>query len=109
MSTQFLGEFEQMLMLSVLRLGESAYGLRIGDELTAVTGRDVSSGALYTTLDRLEAKGLLDSRTGDSSESRRGRPRRYFTVTDDGLDALRQARRALTSLWDGVQATLDRP
>lgn len=107
MSPQFPGEFEQMVLLSVLRLGDEAYGLRIGDELTEVTGREVSSGALYTTLDRLESKGLLTSRTGDPSESRRGRPRRYFAVTDDGLAALRQSRRALVSLWDGVRAALD--
>lgn len=107
MSPQYLGEFEQMVLLSVLRLGEGAYGLSIGDELDAVTGREVSSGALYTTLDRLEDKGLLSSRTADPSESRRGRPRRYFAVTEQGVTALRQSRRALHELWDGLGPVLD--
>jgi len=103
-----LGEFEQLVLLAVLRLGEEAYGLRIGDEIEAVAEREPSSGALYTTLDRLEAKGLLHSRLEDSTDGRVGRPRRYYKVAPEGLAALRRSRRALLRMWAGLNAVIDK-
>lgn len=107
MSQDFLGEFEQMVLLSVMRLDEQAYGLAIRDELEAVAGRTPSSGALYTTLDRLEAKGLLESAEGESTSDRGGRPRRYVRVTPEGRAMLAHGRSALLALWDGLEGALD--
>lgn len=108
MSTDYLGEFEQMVLLSILRLGDGAYGLAIRNELTDVAGRKPSSGALYTTLDRLEKKGLIASAPGESTQERGGRPRRYVTVTDAGHTALARTRNTLLALWDGIEKALDR-
>lgn len=108
MTNGFLGEFEQMVLLSIMRLEDGAYGLAVRDEMTAVTGRTPSSGSLYTTLDRLERKGMIESREGDSAGERGGRPRRYLTVTAAGQEALRHSRAALLALWDGLEANLDR-
>jgi len=108
MTLEFLGEFEQMVLLAILRLGEGAYGLVVRDELEAVAGRTPSSGALYTTLDRLERKGLIESRAGEVSVERGGRPRRYLKVTAAGMSALRHSRAALLRLWDSLEASLDR-
>jgi len=108
MSQDYLGEFEQMVLLSVMRLGEEAYGLAIKDELEAVAGRSPSSGALYTTLDRMEQKGLLESRAGDSSSERGGRPRRYVRLTAAGQEMLAHSRSTLLALWEGLEGALDR-
>jgi DNA-binding PadR family transcriptional regulator len=108
MTSEFLGEFEQMVLLAILRLDEGAYGLAVRDELEAVVGRTPSSGALYTTLDRLERKGLIESRGGEASVERGGRPRRYLKVTASGMSALRHSREALLRLWDSLEASLDR-
>ena len=102
MGGEFLGELEQMILLAVVRLGPDAYGWAVGEELARVVGRRVSSGALYTTLDRLEGKGLLSARAGDPRPERGGRPRRYLTVTPKGLEALRAGREALSRLWSGI-------
>lgn len=102
----FLGEFEQMVLLSIVQLGDDAYGVKIREEIESRTSRDVARGALYTTLDRLEAKGLVTSSTGDSSAERGGRPRRYFTVSPVGMEALRASRKALLNLWTGIEEAL---
>ncbi len=103
-----LGELEQMVLLAVLRLGDDdAYGSRVRDELQAKADRGVARGALYVTLDRLVEKGMLDTRVGDPTPGRGGRPRRYLTVTPAGITALRRARQALTNLWDGLDAVTD--
>lgn len=107
MSDAYLGEFEQMVLLSILRLGEGAYGLAIREELDAVAGRSPSSGALYTTLDRLERKGLLESSAGDPTESRGGRARRYVEVTPEGRVLLARSRSRLLALWTGIEEALD--
>ncbi len=107
MSQGFLGEFEQMVLLAVLRLGDGAYGLAIRDELTSVTGREPSSGALYTTLDRLERKGLVASREGESSPERGGRARRYVQVTAEGRGALQRTRDAFAALWNGLEEAFE--
>ncbi|MCH7564762.1 MAG: PadR family transcriptional regulator [Gemmatimonadetes bacterium] len=108
MSQDYLGEFEQMVLLSIMRLGEGAYGLAVRDELETVAGRVPSSGALYTTLDRMEKKGFIESYAGESTRERGGRPRRYVRVTPEGKTLLARARGSLIALWDGLEGALDR-
>jgi DNA-binding PadR family transcriptional regulator len=108
MSQDFLGEFEQMVLLSIMRLADRAYGLAVRDELHSVAGRTPSSGALYTTLDRLEQKGLIESTEGESTSDRGGRPRRYVRVTPEGRALLAHHRHTLLALWNGLEGALDR-
>lgn len=98
-----LGEFEQIVLLAILRLGERAYGVSIRAEIAACTDRTPTPGALYTTLDRLEDKGLLVSKLGDPTPLRGGRAKRYFSVTRRGLDAVVSTQRAYRCLLDGVR------
>jgi len=104
----FLGEFEQMVMAAVLRLGDAAYGAAIVKEIEEQTGREVSGGSLYVTLDRLEAKGLITSRMADRSPRRGGRPKRFVRVTPTGLAAVRTGREAMLNLWRGIEETLEK-
>ena len=97
-----LGEFEQIVLLAVLRLGDQAYGLTIRNEIAARTDRALSPGAVYTTLDRLEEKGLVTSVYGDPTPERAGRPRRYFTVTAQGVRDVVRAQRAFQRLMKGL-------
>lgn len=106
MSGEYPGEFEVMVMLAIVRLGEDAYGWTVAQELERVVGRTVSSGALYTTLNRLEQKGLLRTRAGEGSEERGGRPRRYLTLSPTGAAALERSREAMERLWAGVTLRL---
>ena len=108
MSQDYLGEFEQMVLLSIMRLGKDAYGLAIKDELEAVAARSPSSGGLYTTLDRMERKGLVESYAGEVTLERGGRPRRYVRVTADGQALLARSRHSLMALWDGIEEALNR-
>jgi DNA-binding PadR family transcriptional regulator len=101
-----LGEFEQLILLAVLRGGEHAYGSRILQEVTGAGGRRVSRGAVYVTLGRLEEKGLLRARLGEDGPHRGGRPRRYLRVTGEGLRALRSSRARLLRLWTGLEGLL---
>jgi len=103
----YLGEFEQLLLLAVLQCGDEAYAVPIRHMLTQRTGRRVSRGAVHTSLERLEAKGLLASRLGEPLAVRGGRPRRYYAPTDAGLDALRAARAAFVTLSRGLESLLD--
>ena len=103
----FLGDFEQMVLAAVLRLGEGAYGAAILTEIETRTGRRVSSGSLYVTLDRIEQKGLIETWRGDPTPERGGRPRRYVRVTRSGLEALRDVRQALLNLWHGIEDRLE--
>ena len=105
----FLGEFEQMLMLAILRKGDEAYGVEVRRELEQRTGRSVSRGAFYTTLDRLQAKGYLGWTTRPVDGWRGGRPQRHFEVTEAGREQLRRSREALTSLWEGLESELVGP
>jgi PadR family transcriptional regulator, regulatory protein PadR len=98
-----LGEFEQVVLLAILRLGENAYGVSISAEITACTGREPAPGALYTTLDRLEEKGLLSSRFGDPTPQRGGRAKRYFLVNSKGLAAITRAQRSYRKLLEGCE------
>lgn len=100
----YLGEFEQMLLLTALRLGEEAYGAAMSQELEERVGRRVSRGAIYVTLDRLEAKGLIQSRMSPPRAERGGRPRRLIEVTPRGMEQLHAARDALNTLWEGLEA-----
>jgi DNA-binding PadR family transcriptional regulator len=102
----YLGEFEHLVLLAVLRLGEGAYAVPIRDEILERGGRAVARGALYTTLDRLEQKGMLRSRVGEPLAERGGRARRYYTVTPSGLESLRAARTALDRLSSGLEPEL---
>jgi PadR family transcriptional regulator, regulatory protein PadR len=105
----YLGEFEHLVLLAILRLGDEAYAVPVREQIETHTGRTVARGALYTTLDRLEAKGLLRSRLGDADPTRGGRPRRYLTVTPLGFGAVRSARAALDRLSSGLDLTLANP
>lgn len=103
----FLGEFEQMILLAVLRLAEEAYGVRLMEELEQTVGRRVSRGSVYVTLDRLEEKGLIESAPAEERSERGGRPRRVVRVTTDGLQQLQRSREALLALWDGLEEALE--
>jgi len=103
MAAASLGEFEQIVLLAILRLGEFAYGVSIRDEIAACTGRAPAPGALYTTLDRLENKGMVGSRLGDPTPLRGGRAKRYFSVTTKGVDAVTCAQRAYQRLLSGLE------
>jgi DNA-binding PadR family transcriptional regulator len=104
----YLGEFEQIALLAILRLGEDAYAIPVREEIEARTGRAVARGALYTALERLEAKGCLRSRMSQPLPERGGRSRRYYTVTSPGRAALRASRDALIALWKGVESQIER-
>jgi DNA-binding PadR family transcriptional regulator len=95
----YLGEFELMLLLAVIHLGEEAYGVPISRELEAYRGRDVAVGSVYAALERLEAKGLVASRLGDPTPERGGKAKRYFQITKEGLRKVHETRRVLTRLW----------
>lgn len=103
----YLGELEHLLLLAILKCDEQAYTVPIRAVLAEQGGRRLSRGALFTSLDRLEAKGLVRSRMGDPLAERGGRARRYFKVTPEGLQALRSARSALSTLSEGLDAVLE--
>ena len=96
---EYLGEFELMIMLAVVHLGDEAYGVPICRDLETHRKREVSVSSVYAALDRLEAKGLIASRLGDATPERGGRAKRYFRVTQQGHTALAESRRLLTTLW----------
>jgi PadR family transcriptional regulator PadR len=98
-----LGEFEQLVMLAILRLREEAYGMTVRREIEARTSRECSIGAVYATLDRLELKGLVKSRETAATEDRGGRPRKIYQVTASGQQALQQTQKALASMLDGLR------
>jgi PadR family transcriptional regulator PadR len=105
--TPALGEFEQIVLLAILRLDDTAYGAAIRAEIAACTRREPAPGALYTTLDRLEEKGLVRSHMGDPTPERGGRAKRFFTVTRHGLAAVRKAQRSFQSLLKGLDLLED--
>ena len=107
MSASPLGEFEQVVLLAILRQGATAFGLEVRSEIERCTSRTVSRGAFYTTLDRLEKKGYLAWEEATSADPARTTPLRRFRVTPAGLEALRVSRRALQALWRGLEETLE--
>jgi PadR family transcriptional regulator len=98
----FLGEFEHLIVLALLRLEDRAYGVTVRQEIESRTNREVSIGAVYATLDRLEAKGYVKSRRGDPTPERGGRSKRFFRVTAQGVAAVSRTQRALQSLSEGL-------
>ena len=104
--TSAVGEFEQVVLLAILRLGDEAYAVAVQHEILRCTGRDVSRGAIYITLDRLETKGYVRSRLADPTPERGGRAKRYYTLRPTAIEALRDSRRALIALWRGLETRL---
>lgn len=102
----FLGEFEQMVLLAILQQAPDAYAPTISRELEKSAGRTVSRGALYSSLGRLEKKGLLRWHLESPTEERGGHPRRRFEVTHAGIEALKSSRTALVTLWTGLDDVL---
>jgi DNA-binding PadR family transcriptional regulator len=102
----FLGEFEQLVLLAILQLGDAAYAVPIRQEIADRARRQIARGALYTTLERLEVKGYVRSRFGDPTPERGGRARRYFLVTTRGRSALRTSYQALRGLIHGLEDVL---
>jgi DNA-binding PadR family transcriptional regulator len=100
----YLGEFELMLLLAVIHLGDEAYGVPISRELEAHRGRTVSVGSVYAALERLETKGLVSSSLGDPTPERGGKAKRYFRITKEGLRQVHETRRVLTKLWQALPA-----
>jgi len=106
MSSPGLGALELTILLTVARLGDDAYGLAVRRDVSERLGRDYSVGAIYTTLQRLETKGFVSSRTTAPLPIRGGRSRRQFKVTAPGRGAIRQAETHARSMWAGVGVTL---
>ena len=105
----YLGEFEQMVLLAVAASGNDASALDIGRRLEESAGRSVSRGALYTTLDRMKKKGLVDWNIEAGDIARSGLPRRHFRVLPAGVAALRQSRTALLDLWANAEDVIGAP
>jgi DNA-binding PadR family transcriptional regulator len=105
----FIGEFEQVVLLAALQLEGEGHAPEISRMLEEEAGRPVSRGALYSTLDRLERKGLLEWRIEASSGDGDGQPRRRFSVTEEGIAALRASREMLLTLWKGLDEVLEGP
>ena len=98
-----LGEFEQIVLLAILRLDTAAYGAAIRHEIESCAQRTVSAGALYTTLMRLEHKQLVASSLGDPTPERGGKAKRFYSVTGAGRAAITAAQRAYRSLMNGLE------
>jgi PadR family transcriptional regulator PadR len=99
----YLGEFELLVMLAVIRLGEGAYGVPIAREIEEQTGRNVAFGTVYATLERLQQKGFVGSNLGEATPERGGRAKRYFRVTPTGLRTVRETKQNLIRLWRGLR------
>jgi DNA-binding PadR family transcriptional regulator len=99
----FLGEFEQIVLLAMARVGDDAYAVSVHDEILQTTGRSVSIPAVYVTLSRLDKKGLVESWMGDPSPTRGGRAKRHFKLSEAGREALSEARNVLDQLWAGLK------
>jgi len=108
MAPIYLGEFEYAVLLAVLHLDEDAYAVPIRELIENKTGRPIARGALYTGLDRLEAKGCVKSKMGDPTEERGGKARRYYAVTPAGMKAIRATHEAFASLTKGLESILER-
>lgn len=98
-----LGSLEHIVMLAVMRHGSNAYGVTVRMEIESATGRDISIGAVYATLVRLETKGLIKSHMGEPTAERGGRAKRYFRITADGEGALRNTRDIILKMSEGLK------
>ncbi len=99
---QMLGEFEQLILMALVRLGENAYGVSMRKAIEERTGRSISAGAIYTALDRLEGRGFVSSRLGDPTPQRRGRPRKFYQLESPGAEALTRSYTALSQMAKGI-------
>jgi len=108
MTREALGEFEQLVLLAIVRLGADVYGVPIAAEIGRRTGRTVSNAAVYVTLRRLELKGLLSSSMSAPTAERGGKARRCVSVTRAGIEGLRASRFAIESMWKGLDPGLGR-
>jgi PadR family transcriptional regulator, regulatory protein PadR len=106
--SDYLGDFEQIVLLAILHLGPDAYGTTIQREIEERAGRTASVGALYTVLARLERKGYVSGRLSDPTPERGGRAKRYFRVERAGMAALKRTRITLARMWDGLEPGFDR-
>lgn len=97
-----LGQFEQVVLLALIRLRGNAYGMKVRQELSERIGKEVSIGAIYTTLERLEKKGYVSSWTGEATPERGGRAKRYFNVEAPGVRALNHSRETMDRMWEGL-------
>ena len=103
-----LGEFEQMILLALVRQGEEAYGASIRREIVDRSGREASAGAVYTVLERLESAGMVTSFTGEPTSERGGRRRKHYRVTRDGARLLHDAQESMNRMAEGLDARLAR-
>ena len=95
----YLGEFEELVLLTIVVLSDDAYSVAICDELTQRTGRDVKLGVVHAVLNRLEEKGLIRSKLGEATQVRGGKRKRYYTITNAGKAAVTEARDVREQLW----------
>ena len=102
MARTLLTDFELMILLAILRVGEGAYGVPISLEIEQTAGRPVVRAAVYLALSRLEENGLVKSTRGNPTPERGGKAKKFFRVTPRGMRAVRETRRALTALWSGI-------
>jgi DNA-binding PadR family transcriptional regulator len=98
-----LGSLEQIVLLAVMRLGDNAYGVKVRQEIERRTGRSISIGAIYATLERLHGKGFVSSYTGEPTAERGGRAKRYFRIEADGSRALRRTQEAVKKMAAGLK------
>lgn len=101
-----LGEFEQLVLLAILRLGEEAYGVPIVEQIKERTGREASRTAVYVALTRLEKRGLVSSRLGDPTPERGGKAKRFFRLEPEAIERVREAKASLESMWEGLDPIL---
>lgn len=101
---EYLGEFEHLVLLAIVRLGADANGAAIRETLKERAGRDVSFGAIYSTIRRLEEKGLVSSVLGDPTPTRGGRAKKELALTASGRTALRDTQRAIGRMAEGIKA-----
>ena len=100
---EHLGDFEQLVLLAMVRLRDNAYGVTIRGEIESCTGRSPSIGAVYATLDRLQLKGYVSSKLADPTTQRGGRAKRYFHIEQSGIDVLRASQTALRKMCQGIE------
>jgi len=98
----FLSDFELVVLLAVMRVGEDAYGVPVAEEIEHTTGRTVAVAAVYAALQRLEGRGLVSSVLGDPTANRGGRAKRFFRVTGKGIREARESRRTFMAMWQGI-------
>ena len=104
--SRHLGEFEQLLMFALLELETDAHGVTLRRAIADRTGRQVSPGAVYTAMERLESRGFVVSRVGDATPARGGRRRKYYDLEPEGAEALQRSYETLTRMADGLESRL---